>query len=103
MRSRSSLEGHIRLRRRADIGRARPDEPIVILLLDDVRAPAGDARADEDRRVEAAGGPYQEVGHGGIVDQGGGEDPLLLPDTLHDGRDVGPPRVAAGPAPRLRL
>src|SRR2546428_145541 len=66
MRSRSSLEGHIRLRRRADIGRARPNEPIVVLLLDDVRAPAGDARADEDRRVEGAGKPYQEGGHGGV-------------------------------------
>src|SRR5207247_8232995 len=62
----TSLEGHIRLRRRADIGRAGPDEPIVVLLLDHVRAPAGDARAHEDRRVEVAWNPYQEVGHGGV-------------------------------------
>src|SRR5437773_11759950 len=91
----TSLEGHIRLRRRADIGRAGPDEPIVVLLLDHVRAPAGDARAHEDRRVEVAWYPYQEVGHGGVEIQIGEEALLLLHDPVHDGRDVVPPRVAA--------
>src|SRR2546426_1756942 len=103
MRSRSSLEGHIRLRRRADIGRARPNEPIVVLLLDDVRAPAGDARADEDRRVGVAGKPYQEGGHGGVEVQGGVEGLFLLHDPIHDGRDVVPPRVAARPAQGLGM
>src|SRR3989441_7798186 len=103
MRSRSSLEGHKRLWWRPDIGRARPDEPIVVLLLDDLRAPAGDARADEDRRVEVAGKPYQKVGHGGVEVQVGVEALFLLHDPIHDGRDVVPPRVAARPAQGLGM
>src|SRR5206468_11959047 len=102
-RARSSAEGHIRLWWRPDIGRARPDEPIVVLLLDDMRAPAGDARADEDRRVEIAGDPYQEIGHGGVEIQVGVEALFLLHDPIHDGRDVVPPRVAAGPAQVLGM
>src|SRR2546425_12114143 len=103
MPSRSSLEGHIRLRRRPDIGRAGPDEPVVVLLLDHVRAPAGDTRADEDRRVEIAGDPYQEVGHGSIEIQVWIETPFLLHDPVHDGGDVVPSRVAARPAQGLSM
>src|SRR3989442_4331536 len=103
MPSRSSLEGHIRLRRRPDVGRAGPDEPVVVLLLDHVRAPAGDARADEDRRVEVARDPYQEVGHGGVEIQIWGEALLLLHDPVPPGRDVLPPRVSAPPAQSFAL
>src|SRR5438132_7345850 len=103
MRSRSSLKGDIRLRRRPDIGRARPDEAVVVLLLDDMRAPAGDARADEDRRVEVARDPYQEVGDGGIEIQVGIETLFLLHDPIHEGGDVVPPRVAARPAQGLGM
>src|SRR2546428_12971595 len=97
MPSRSSLEGHIRLRRRPDIGRAGPDEPVVVLLLDHVRAPAGDARADEDRRVEVAGGPSTEGGPGGGENRVGGGAPPPPTGPAPTRPRSAPPRVRRPP------
>ena len=56
---------------RTDVLRRRPDQPALALLLEDVRAPAGDARAREQRREEVGGdvgvvehdrGPELDVG-----------------------------------------
>src|SRR4029453_9466742 len=38
--------------RRPDVVRTRPDQPVVGVLLEDVRRPSGDAAHREDRRVE---------------------------------------------------
>src|SRR6267143_2471412 len=42
---------------RADVFAARPDEPVVVVLLDDVGSPAGDARRGDDRREQVHGDP----------------------------------------------
>src|SRR5258708_1872800 len=44
-----------RARTRADVGSARADQAAGALLLEDVRGPAGGARADEQRREEVRG------------------------------------------------
>src|SRR2546425_9052255 len=48
-------------RRDADVVRARPDEPVVRVLLHRVRAPARDASDGEDRRAEVGGDPERVV------------------------------------------
>src|SRR5690348_12417825 len=96
--SATAVKGDIFPRCRSRVERAGPDQPVVILLFDDVGAPAGDARADEDRRIEFARDAHQEVGHGRIEVEIRIETFHLLHDTIDDGRNLKPTAVAAYPA-----
>src|SRR5437867_7897345 len=42
----------IRTRSRSGVKRARPDQTIIVMLFDHMRAPAGHARRSKNRRVE---------------------------------------------------
>src|SRR5205823_15004446 len=61
--SRSLVEGDIGSRRWSGVQGARAYQAVIVLLLDYMRAPARDARADEDPRVEIAANAHQQVGH----------------------------------------
>src|SRR3989344_8508185 len=61
---------------RTDVLGARPNDPVVAALFEHMGCPAGDARADEDRR-EQLGGDAPEVISGGMVEVGVGEELLL--------------------------
>src|ERR1700753_2039099 len=61
------LDRRVRRRvRRSGVLGARPDEPVVVMLLDDVRATAGDAADSEDRREEIDVDAERRVGGRGV-------------------------------------
>src|SRR5712692_7559361 len=55
----SSVERHPRASARADVVPARPDQSVVVVLLDDVRRPARDAAGGDHRREEIDGDPQR--------------------------------------------
>src|SRR3989442_2482520 len=55
----SSVERHPRASARADVVAARPDQSVVVELLDDVRRPARDAAGGDHRREEIDGDPQR--------------------------------------------
>src|SRR4051794_28176334 len=67
---------------RADVFGARSDEPVVVVLLDDVRCPAGDTADREDGCKEVDIDAKQGVGGGGVEVHVGIELLLLLDEQL---------------------
>src|SRR4051812_26118422 len=61
---------------RARVQRPRPNQSVVVVLLDHVGTPAGDARASKDRRVQMPGNA-QHLQHGGGVEVDIGVEVLL--------------------------
>src|ERR1043166_4718280 len=56
----------------ADVVRARADQPVVVVLLDDVGAPAGDAAGRDHRREEIDGDAEGVEERRGVEVHGGG-------------------------------
>src|SRR5678816_3644339 len=64
----------------ADVVRARANQPVVVVLLDDVRAPAGDA-AGGDHRGEEIDGDAERIEQGRRVEVDVGDEPLPVSYT----------------------
>src|SRR5690606_9845318 len=75
------VEGLPLLRGGSDVDGGGAVQPVLRALLHDVRRPARDARADEDRR-EQVGRYVEEVIHGRGVEIRVREQPLLVPREL---------------------
>src|SRR5215510_1335598 len=73
------------------------DQPVMVLLLDDMGAPSGDARTHKHRCVQLARNAYQEIGDGRIEIQIRVEPFLLLHHTVDGGSDLVPAGVTADP------
>src|SRR6266545_4083603 len=73
-------ERDVLLVRQARVVGARPDQPVIAVLLQDVRRPAGDAAHGEDRRELVRGDAHRRVGRA-RVEIHVGEDLLLVETT----------------------
>lgn len=97
----AAIKGDIFPPRRSLVESARPHQSVVVLLFNNMSAPSGNARTDEQRRVEGSRNFHQEIGDRRIEIQVGMETFLLFHDMIDSRRNVVPSVIAAEPAQRF--
>src|SRR5262245_11452046 len=92
--SRPLLDRRVVAADRADVGRARAEDPVVGVLLEELRAPAGDPGDGDDRDVELGTDAERGEERGGVEVDVGVQLLLAVDDLVQLDRHVEPPAVA---------